>query len=113
MQCATVEHAFQALKFLDPAHQALVLMQPTPKEAKWEGQRHPLRPGWEIAKLQVMRSLLKKKFAIVGLRQQLIDTAPRELEETNWWNDTYWGVCRGEGSNHLGLLLMELRATLL
>lgn len=109
MECPTVEHAYQALKFEDPAVQALVIMQPTAGQAKREGRRHPLRSGWEIAKLQVMRVLLLKKFRIAQLQVQLLATGTAELEETNYWGDTYWGVCMGEGANHLGRLLMELR----
>ncbi len=109
MECPTVEHAYQAMKFADPAVQALVIMQPTPGLAKREGRQHSLRSGWEIAKLQVMRVLLRKKFRISYLQVQLLATGLVELEETNYWGDTYWGVCKGEGANHLGLLLMELR----
>ena len=32
-----------------------------------------------------------------------------ELIEENWWNDTFWGVCRGVGKNHLGQILMKIR----
>ncbi len=110
MECPTVEHAYQALKFEDPAVQALVIMQRTPGQAKREGQQHSLRSGWEMDKLQVMRVLLAKKFRIDYLHGQLLATGSAELEETNYWGDTYWGVCKGEGTNHLGRLLMELRA---
>lgn len=24
-------------------------------------------------------------------------------------SDTFWGICRGEGENHLGKLIMEVR----
>jgi predicted NAD-dependent protein-ADP-ribosyltransferase YbiA (DUF1768 family) len=30
--------------------------------------------------------------------------------EGNTWNDRFWGVCRGSGLNHLGRILMEVRA---
>jgi predicted NAD-dependent protein-ADP-ribosyltransferase YbiA (DUF1768 family) len=33
-----------------------------------------------------------------------------ELVEYNYWGDLYWGVCRGEGENHLGRILMEIRS---
>lgn len=32
--------------------------------------------------------------------------------EGNTWGDKFWGVCDGEGENHLGKLLMEVRAEL-
>jgi len=34
------------------------------------------------------------------------------LIEGNTWGDTYWGVCRGRGSNNLGKLLMKIREVL-
>lgn len=43
------------------------------------------------------------------LRDKLIATGNTELIEDNTWNDRFWGVCNGEGINHLGKLLMELR----
>ena len=32
-----------------------------------------------------------------------------EIVEENTWGDTFWGVCKGVGENHLGKLLMEIR----
>jgi len=39
------------------------------------------------------------------------------LAEYNTWHDRYWGictckVCHKQGENHLGLLLMKIRADL-
>ena len=50
--------------------------------------------------------------SIPELRTKLADTEDEELIEGNTWNDTYWGVCRGVGENHLGKLLMEVREML-
>ena len=43
------------------------------------------------------------------LKIKLIQTGDAYLEETNSWNDTYWGVCDGKGENILGHMLMKLR----
>lgn len=110
LQCATVEHAYQMMKFVDPAHQALIVLQPTAAAAKREARKLPLRPDWVRNRLQVMGVLLRKKFLIPKLRQSLIATGTVQLIEGNYWNDTYWGVCRGVGSNYLGKLLMAVRA---
>lgn len=42
----------------------------------------------------------------------LIATGDAILREGNHWGDRFWGVDArtGEGENHLGRLLMELRA---
>ena len=46
------------------------------------------------------------------LKNLLLDTNNEELIEGNTWNDTYWGVCNGEGQNHLGKILMKVRSLL-
>ena len=42
----------------------------------------------------------------------LIKTGDQELIEGNYWNDTYWGVCKGVGQNKLGKILMRVREEL-
>ena len=46
------------------------------------------------------------------LKEKLLATGDAELIEGNTWNDTYWGVCRGKGKNHLGKIIMEVREAL-
>lgn len=43
--------------------------------------------------------------------QDLLDTGNKTLKEGNYWKDLYWGVDlrTGEGENHLGKILMQLR----
>lgn len=60
-------------------------------------------------KLQCMKRAVWEKFKVPAMQNRLIDTHPTILVEYNWWNDTFWGVCRGEGENHLGRLLMHTR----
>jgi ribA/ribD-fused uncharacterized protein len=85
----------------------------TPQEAKRLGRDVRLREDWEEVKDGVMLAGLRAKFGQnPDLAQRLVDTHTRYLEETNTWNDTYWGVCRGRGRNMLGILLMQVRAEL-
>lgn len=57
-----------------------------------------------------MSQLIFQKFLTdLQLRQKLLDTKDAYLEETNNWNDTFWGVCNGEGENNLGKILMATR----
>ena len=87
---------------------------PTPGKAKRYGQKiSPLQVTWDWHKANIMRDLLTLKFADPVLRQKLIDTDPKELEETNSWGDTFWGVCNGVGQNVLGVQLMSVRHTLM
>jgi predicted NAD-dependent protein-ADP-ribosyltransferase YbiA (DUF1768 family) len=46
------------------------------------------------------------------MREMLLLTGDCELVEGNTWGDKFWGVCDGEGENHLGKLLMKIRAEL-
>lgn len=106
----STEHAYQAAKSLDPAYRAGFLTC-TATEAKRRGRRAVLRADWEQVKIGVMLDLLRQKFAHETELAALLDqTGDRELIEGNWWGDTFWGVCRGKGQNHLGKLLMQVRA---
>lgn len=108
----TVEHHFQAAKTDDPVWVARILSAGTPGRAKKLGRQAPLRPDWEELKVHVMRTLLAVKFSSPELALRLVWTGEAELVEGNWWNDTYWGVCKGRGENRLGKLLMDLRNVL-
>lgn len=46
------------------------------------------------------------------LKAKLLETGDAELVESNWWHDYFWGVCNGRGENHLGKILMKIRAEL-
>ena len=83
-----------------------------PSEAKKLGRKVKLRSDWEQVKDQIMYELVFKKFSTAELWYQLNTTANEELVEGNWWNDRYWGVCRGTGENKLGKILMRVREEL-
>lgn len=124
------EHFFQAAKTTDKEARALILAAPTAGAAKrlgspagfrelseTLGREVSLRPDWEEIKLDVMAWCLERKFEHPELRQWLLETGDAELVEFNHWHDCTYGRCtcaehKGEGENHLGRLLMELRAKL-
>src|SRR3990167_3524235 len=62
---------------------------------------------WNNIRLDVMCKALKAKFSIPEMRNALLLTDGYELEESNWWGDTYWGTYNGVGHNNLGKLLMK------
>jgi ribA/ribD-fused uncharacterized protein len=69
-----------------------------------------MRDDWDDVKLGIMRDLVSRKFKQnKDLRLMLEATGDQELVEGNTWNDTFWGVCNGEGCNWLGKILMEVR----
>jgi len=106
----SVEHAYQAAKFNDVDVQRS-FQNLTAGEAKRQGRdkRLKIRPDWDKIKLDVMEYLLTQKFLNHELRRRLLATQDAELVEGNWWGDKFWGVCEGEGLNHLGKLLMKIR----
>lgn len=58
----------------------------------------------------LLQALLRDKFRRhKDLRVLLSGTSPKELVYENDHNDSFWGVCKGKGSNHLGQLLMKVR----
>ena len=77
-----------------------------------------VRADWDEIKLQVMESLLRRKFQIPELKAALLATGDGYLEETNNWHDSFWGRCTCdkcrsiEWHNNLGKLLMQIRAEL-
>ena len=117
MYAKTVEHAFHAAKTLNIEEEFDILAANTPGQAKRLGRKCTLRPDWENVKDDVMRTLLRKKFAIPELRDKLLATGDAKLIEGTTWHDNYWGVCScekcgGRGKNRLGELLMEIREEL-
>lgn len=114
------EHAFNALKTLDPDQRAHVLAAPSPRDAKARGRRVTLRPGWDDGyRVRAMQDTLVAKFKHPDLAAKLIATGDLHLIETLTWHDNFWGDCvcpkhAGQpGVNMLGELLMALRARLL
>lgn len=104
----SVEHAYVAAKTLDLSARHVILNS-TPGEAKRYGRTLKLRSDWEQVKIPVMRDLVSQKFAHRGLAAKLRATGDAELIEGNTWGDTFWGVCKGRGQNHLGKILMGVR----
>jgi ribA/ribD-fused uncharacterized protein len=125
----TSEHAYQAMKFLDPALQQRVWEQETPKKAATIGRDPtlPLRPDWEkpdsipdppaIVKVKdrFMYEIVLAKFRQnKDLGQRLMDSGDAYLvEDTYRTGDAYWGeTSPGVGENRLGHILMKVREQL-
>lgn len=108
----SVEQAYVAAKTEDPGIRQIVQSLPTPAMCKKYGRRHiPVASDWHDRKLKVMELLLRQKFiGIYELTQKLDATGDCQIIEGNRWGDTFWGVCHGVGENHLGKLIMAIRA---
>ena len=105
----SVEHAYQAAKTFDEERREKIRLAKDAKVAKRMGKSVVLRPDWDKVKIGIMRQLVASKFEDQELRDKLIETGNQELAEGNWWGDTFWGICDGEGENWLGRILMDER----
>ena len=108
----TSEHAFQAMKTKVPVEREFIRTASTTSAAKKLGRMCTLRKEWNASRGRYMRAVLWEKFRDPELRKKLLATGDAYLEEGNTWGDTYWGVCKGVGSNILGKLLMDIRDTI-
>lgn len=108
----SVEAAYQSAKCSTP-EEAKTFQSMSPLDSKRAGGRTNLPSNWEEIKLGVMSECVLSKFSLdEGLKARLLATGYKYLEETNHWNDTYWGVCNGMGLNMLGKTLMQVRKIL-
>ena len=109
----SVENAFQAAKVVKRDRDAFLTC--TPSEAKKLGSQvdmnYPVK-YWDVIRTVIMYQLIKSKYNLPAMGVQLLATKGKYLEETNWWNDTFWGVCRGKGANAMGYLTMRAREEL-
>lgn len=112
------EHAFMWHKSDDRDYKKQIMAAPTAQEAKRLGNNNRLRAmgllreNWEDdpdARIKVMYDVVKAKFKDITLHVMLLQTGLRYLEETNTWNDTFWGRCNGNGLGHLGRVTMVVR----
>ena len=107
-----VEAAFHAQKVFD-REKKKEFSNLNPSEAKRLGRRVKLRSDWESVKVDIMTDLVRIKFLQnPNLKKKLLATGDEILIEGNWWNDQFWGVCKGEGQNYLGRILMMIRKEL-
>lgn len=117
----SLEHLYQAAKFLDTKYAQMASNQLTPGRAKREARRLKelgyQRSDWESINLNVMKTLLYQKFSNATLREMLLATGDEILIEGNAWGDRFFGCVKNQngewvGENHLGRMLMELRIQL-
>ena len=109
---ATVEHFYQAHKFLNTDLRENIRHVSTPKEASKIGRDkdNPLRKHWEYLKLDIMFEAVYRKFmSHSDIRILLLLTNNAEIiEETT--KENYWG-CGSlyDGKNMFGKILMSVR----
>ena len=119
----TVEHYYVSMKVKNDQQidgkfityidcRELIAKMPNPARVKQFGKIIKVRRDWDDVKLDIMLWGVREKFKHTDLKDLLLSTGDQELVEGNTWNDTYWGICRGEGQNNLGKILMKVRMEL-
>ena len=119
----TVEHYYVSMKVKNDQQidgkyitmidcRELIAKMPQASKVKQFGKIIKVRRDWDDVKLDVMLWGVREKFKHTDLKDLLLSTGDQELVEGNTWNDTYWGICRGEGQNNLGKILMKVRMEL-
>lgn len=104
----STEAAYQAAKTNDMDIKRKIAKM-SPAEAKKFGKTVKLREDWDDVKYEIMYNIQCLKYNNPNLKTLLCNTFPAHIEETNYWGDTYWGVCKGQGENNLGKILMSIR----
>jgi ribA/ribD-fused uncharacterized protein len=112
----STENAYQAAKIVHDERGFFTTCSPNESKTLWKKltKIDSSSIEWDARRLYVMNPLVIQKFTEHDdLKQLLLDTGDRYLEETNWWEDSFWGVdTKLGGKNHLGKLLMEVRTSL-
>lgn len=111
----TVEHYFQANKFIDQEIQERLRRIDSPMKAAEFGRdrTNTIRSDWDNIKEDVMYRAVKTKFLQhINLQKLIIETGDAVLIE-HTKNDSYWGDGgNGSGKNKLGQILMKIREEL-
>lgn len=107
------ENAYQAAKLVVAEREKLTTCSPSASKRIWKQLRQGYANAeqWDEDKNRVMSEIVFNKFCQnKELLQSLLNTGEKYLEETNHWNDTWWGVDINKGGkNHLGRILMHIR----
>lgn len=107
----STENAYQSAKCANLNDRIKFLGITAFKSMKLGREGVKVRKDWDDVKYDMMAAIVFDKFyRDLDLRHLLLQTGDKHLEETNHWNDTYWGVCEGVGQNNLGKILMKVRS---
>lgn len=84
-----------------------------PEVVKKASKLWKLKPEWNNEyRLLIMKKIIDIKFNIPFYRDKLL-ALKEEIVEDNYHNDTFFGICKGVGENHLGKIIEAKREDLL
>lgn len=109
----SVENAYMWAKNTDNDVWLSICLNKEPNVVKKLSKGIVMREDWNDVKLKIMYELLLLKFKQEPFKTKLKETGLENIQEGNFWNDRFWGVCLksnpNEGENHLGRLIMHIR----
>lgn len=76
-----------------------------PHKSKRIGRSIEIRSDWDNVRLEGMELAIDLKFKNIELAEKLIDLPDDKIIEFNNWGDRFFGICNGEGLDHLGKIL--------
>lgn len=76
-----------------------------PHKSKRIGKTIEIRSDWDNVRLEAMKLAIDLKFKNIELAEKLIDLPDGKIIEFNNWGDRFFGICNGEGLDHLGKIL--------
>lgn len=76
-----------------------------PHKSKRIGRSIEIRSDWDNVRLEAMKLVIDLKFKNIELAEKLIDLPDDKIIEFNNWGDRFFGICNGEGLDHLGKIL--------
>lgn len=105
------ETAYQAAKFADLKEKKKIADMTAGESKGYAKGKQP--QDWHTRSIGIMEELVRQKFTKnKHLKEQLLMTKDEELIEGNNWGDKFWGMVGNTGENHLGKILMRVRAEL-
>lgn len=107
----SAEAAYMSAKNDSDGYKDALMNVTKPSVAKAMGRQVKLVDNWDTIKVLVMTQVVTAKFfQNEHLARALLNTGHVILEETNDWNDRFWGAdIIGNGENMLGKILMHTR----
>lgn len=112
----SVEHAYQSAKSNDKDWKLYCQNKNIkPGWVKTKSKNINVIPNWHNIKIDIMKECLNQKFRKEPYKTLLTKTKLIHIQEGNYHNDKFYGVClkTGKGKNILGKMIMEIRSGLL
>ena len=113
------EAAFQAQKCEKEEDKVKYTFVKNPVVAKRMGKKEPNLPeNWREISYGIMMEVVRAKFSLPQMKENLLATGDAELVEGNNHHDNLWGDCAcprcaaKAGQNRLGKILMQVREEL-